>query len=76
MISLMVETNKIILLLVIFSVNFLGVIFFSKILFTILYGIPEEISDDNFVEVQKHEYIMLNFLILIISSLILLIYFF
>lgn len=76
LISLMIETSRILLILTIFFVNFIGIILFSKIFFTMIYGVPENIEDDEFYETQKKEYVLLNFLTLIIIILIFLIYFF
>jgi hypothetical protein len=51
----MVETQFSTLLYIILFVNFLGSIFFCKIMFTIIYGSQEEENLD-FVETQKKEY--------------------
>jgi hypothetical protein len=57
--------------MVIFFINFLGVVFFCKHMFTIIYGIPEGDKEDlNFVESQKKEYGMLNFLTFFIIILV------
>lgn len=76
LIALMVETQFISLLFIIFFVNFLGAIFFCKTMFTIIYGIPEEKDEIIFVETQKKEYGLLNFLVFFILLLIWLIYIF
>lgn len=73
LISLMLETNYSILIYIILFVNFAGAIFFCKIMFTIIYGIQEE-EDLEFVETQKKEYGLLNFLVCFILILLWLIY--
>lgn len=73
LISLMVETNFLILIYVILFVNFAGAIFFCKVLFTIIYGIQED-KDFSFIETQKKEYGLLNFLSIFILILLWLIY--
>ena len=65
----MVETNFLILIYVILFVNFAGAIFFCKVLFTIIYGIQED-KDFSFIETQKKEYGLLNFLSLFIIILL------
>jgi hypothetical protein len=66
----MVETQFISLLFIIFFINFLGAIFFCKTMFTIIYGTPEERDETYFVETQKKEYGLLNFLVFFILLLI------
>lgn len=73
LISLMLETNYSVLIYIILFVNFAGAIFFCKIMFTIIYGIQEE-EDLEFVETQKKEYGLLNFLVCFILILLWLIY--
>lgn len=73
LISLMVETQFLTLVYIILFVNFAGAIFFCKIMFTIIYGIQEE-KDLDFVETQKKEYNLLNFLMIFILILLWLIY--
>lgn len=73
LISLMVETQFLTLVYIILFVNFTGAIFFCKIMFTIIYGVQEENNLD-FVETQKKEYNMLNFLMIFILILLWLIY--
>lgn len=73
LISLMVETDYSVLIYVILMVNFAGAIFFCKIMFSIIYGVQEEENLD-FVETQKKEYGLLNFLVCFILLLIWLIY--
>ena len=73
LIALMVETNYTVLLFLILFVNFAGAIFFCKILFTIIYGIQED-KDISFIETQKKEYIILNFLSVFIIILVWLMY--
>jgi len=65
----MVETQFSTLLYIILFVNFLGSIFFCKIMFTIIYGSQEEENLD-FVETQKKEYGLLNFLVSFILILL------
>ena len=79
--SLMINNNNVILICTILFVNFLGTIFFCKIMFTILYGTPEKIKEDDktiieFIETQKKEYFILRTLILFIMILTFLIYMF
>jgi hypothetical protein len=69
----MVETQYSTLLYIILFVNFLGSIFFCKIMFTIIYGVQEE-ENLEFVETQKKEYGLLNFLVSFILILLWLIY--
>lgn len=73
LISLMVDTHYSTLIFVILFVNFAGAIFFCKIMFTIIYGIQEE-EDLDFIETQKKEYGLLNFLVCFILILLWLIY--
>lgn len=73
LIAIMIETNFLILIYVILFVNFAGAIFFCKILFTIIYGIQED-KDFSFIETQKKEYGLLNFLSIFILILLWLIY--
>lgn len=73
LISLMIETQFLTLVYIILFVNFAGAIFFCKIMFTIIYGIQEEKNLD-FVETQKKEYNLLNFLMIFILILVWLIY--
>lgn len=73
LIALMVETNFLILIYVILFVNFAGAIFFCKVLFTIIYGVQED-KDFSFIETQKKEYGLLNFLSIFILILLWLIY--
>lgn len=73
LISLMVETNYSTLIYVILFVNFAGAIFFCKIMFSIIYGVQEE-KDLEFIETQKKEYGLLNFLVSFILILLWLMY--
>jgi hypothetical protein len=57
-----------------FLVNFIGAIFFIKHFLVILYGIPKSSEDMDFLDVQKHESILLNFLVALITLLIILMY--
>ena len=63
------ETYATILIYVILLVNFLGAIFFCKAMFTIIYEIQED-KDIEFIEHQKKEYILLNFLVFFILLLL------
>jgi hypothetical protein len=65
----MVETQYSTLVYFILFINFAGSIFFCKVMFTIIYGIQEE-KDLYFVETQKKEYGLLNFLVLFIIILL------
>lgn len=73
LIALMVETQYSVLIYVILFINFAGAIFFCKVMFTIIYGVQEE-KDLEFVETQKKEYSLLNFLVCFILILLWLIY--
>ena len=60
-----------------FLVNFAGAIFFIKHFLIILYGIPKDEKkddDDNFIDIQKHETLLLNFLSVLILILITMMY--
>lgn len=74
LISLFTNTNMLYLFLYSFLVNFIGAIFFIKHFLIILYGIPKNSEDLNFIDIQKHESILLNFLSTLITLLILIIY--
>jgi hypothetical protein len=65
----MVETQYSTLVYFILLINFAGSIFFCKVMFTIIYGIQEE-KDLTFVETQKKEYGLLNFLVVFIIILL------
>ena len=65
----MIETKFLFLIYIILFVNFAGCIFFCKFLFTILYGVQEEESF-SFIETQKKDYGLLNFLSLFIIILL------
>ena len=73
LINLMIETQAATLIYIILFINFLGAVFFCKTMFTIIYGIQED-KDIEFIEHQKKEYILLNFLALFIILLLWLIY--
>ena len=76
LISLLIETNRFLLILVLFFVNFLGVIFFCKVMLTILYGSPSVNKEDiGLYEIQKKEKIILKTLIYAIMLLIPIMYF-
>jgi len=57
------------LVYVILTVNFLGSVVFCKIMFSIMYGVQED-KEFEFIETQKKEYTILNFLVLLILILI------
>lgn len=69
LIALMTETTTTLLICVVLLVNFLGSIFFCKIIFTMIYGVQEDVNF-NFVEIQKKECIILNFLSIFIILLL------
>lgn len=73
LISLMANTYFGALVYVILIVNFLGSILFCKIMFSIIYGVQED-KEFEFIETQKKEYNILNFLVLLILVLIWLMY--
>jgi NADH-quinone oxidoreductase subunit M len=73
LISLMTNTSFGPLVYIILIVNFLGSILFCKIMFSIIYGVQED-KDFEFIETQKKEYSILNFLVLLILLLIWLMY--
>lgn len=64
----------ILFLIVTFGVNVCGVIFFSKIFFTLLYGTPKNIVEPMTVDIQKRELTILNTLAYTILILTFLIY--
>ena len=74
LISLFTNTNMLYLFSYSFLVNFIGAIFFIKHFLIILYGIPKKPEDFNFIDIQKHETVLLNFLTTLITLLILIIY--
>jgi hypothetical protein len=65
----MVDTHYSSLFIIILFVNFAGAIFFCKIMFTMIYGIQEE-EELHFIETQKKEYGLLNFLVCFILILL------
>lgn len=64
----MTNTHFGVLVYVILIVNFLGSVLFCKIMFSIIYGVQED-KEFSFIETQKKEYNLLNFLVLIILGL-------
>ena len=69
-VSLLIESNKFILLIILFFLNFLGVIFFCKVLFNIIYGSPNiEKGELDICDIQKKEKYILNSLLFFISML-------
>jgi len=76
LITLSLETHKLILVITLIAVNFLGVIFFCQKFFTILYGVPPKQDDEiEFFEISKKEKIILQLLLVWIICLNLLMYF-
>jgi len=73
LISLMANTYFGALVYVILTVNFLGSVVFCKIMFSIMYGVQED-KEFEFIETQKKEYTILNFLVLLILILIWIMY--
>jgi len=73
LIILMVETYCTILLYIIILINFLGAIFFCKVMFTIIYDVQYD-KNIKFLEPQRKEHILLNFLVFFILMLLWLIY--
>jgi len=74
-IVLLVESNRIVLIIVLFFLNYLSVIFFCKILFGVLYGSPTiNLKDLDLCEIQKKEKIILNSLLYFILMLLLLVF--
>jgi len=72
---LLVESNRIVLIIVLFFLNYLSVIFFCKILFGVLYGSPTiNLKDLDLCEIQKKEKIILNSLLYFILMLLLLVF--
>lgn len=70
-IVLMLESNKVVLIVVLFFLNYLSVIFFCKILFGVLYG--SSVTNTNkleLCEIQKKEKIILNALLCFIFMLL------
>lgn len=81
LIALMSETHYATLVYLILLVNFCGAIFFCKVMFTIIYGVYEKDEegkeeDFEFIETQKKEYGLLNFLVILILLLLWLIFIF
>jgi hypothetical protein len=64
----MTNTHFGVLVYVILIVNFLGSVLFCKIMFSIIYGVQED-KEFSFIETQKKEYNLLNFLVLFILGL-------
>lgn len=74
-IVLMLESNKVILIIVLFFLNYLSVIFFCKILFGVLYGSPTvKVKELELCEIQKKEKIILNSLLYFILMLLLFVF--
>jgi NADH-quinone oxidoreductase subunit M len=74
-ISLLLDSNRVILIVVLFFLNYLSVIFFCKILFGVLYGVPTlKLKSIELCEIQKKEKIILNSLVYFIVMLILIVF--
>ncbi len=83
LISFMIESGFVSFCYIILIVNFLGALFFCRIMFAILYAIPTTYNDfeykkisetPNYLETQKKEFGILNLLVLLMLLLTLLIY--
>jgi NADH:ubiquinone oxidoreductase subunit 4 (subunit M) len=74
LVNFFVNTQAFFLFFFCFFVNFLGAILFIKHLLVILYGVPKDGKNLEFLDVQRHESQLLNFLIVLINCLIVLIY--
>lgn len=75
LISLMLNTKYEIMLITLFIVNFLGVIFFCKAMFSVLYGTPESMDTPHeFLPLQLKEKAILNFLAALMLFLLLLVF--
>jgi NADH:ubiquinone oxidoreductase subunit 4 (subunit M) len=74
LINFFISTNIVFLFIFGFFVNFLGAILFIKHLLVILYGVPKDGKNLEFLDVQRHESALLNFLIVLICCLMFLIY--
>ena len=73
LIVLMTQTYYITLIYSILFVNFVGVVFFFRAFFTIIFGVPED-SDYEFIDTQKKEYYILNLLVFLMTILTILMY--
>jgi hypothetical protein len=63
------------MLITLFIVNFLGVIFFCKAMFSVLYGTPESMDTPHeFLPLQLKEKAILNFLAALMLFLLLLVF--
>ena len=72
---LLISMGKFLLILILFFVNFLGTVFFCKIMFNLLYGSSNQSQDKlEYYELQKKEKIILNTLLLLILILLPLVY--
>ena len=73
--SLLLETEKFVTLLVLIIVNVLGTLFFCKIMFSTIYGTKTlNVNKNDFMDVQKKEEAILNYLSFLIIWLIFLIF--
>ncbi len=83
LLSFMVEAGFITFCYILLVINFLGALFFCRVMFAIIYAIPTTYKDfeyknitetPNFLETQKKEFGILNLLVLLIMLLTFLIY--
>jgi NADH-quinone oxidoreductase subunit M len=78
LITLMIQSKYLNLLYLIIFVNFLGSIFFCRIMFMILYGTPDlkdEERPEIFTDLHRKEYFLLNFLLFLMLVLLNVIFF-
>ena len=73
LIILMIQTYYLVLLYFLLFINFIGIVFFSRVVFIILFTLPENLNS-NFVDIQKKEYYILNLLTFFMLLLTLLIF--
>lgn len=77
LVSLMLTTDYILMLITLLTVNFLGVVFFCRVMFSVLYGTPESNPDDlQFIGLQHKEKVILNYLGYLIITLMLVVFLF
>ena len=74
-ILMLLSTKKFILLILLMSLNFIGIIYFCKIMFSILYGSSNLLSEEiEIQDINKKEKIILNTTLLYILLLFLLVF--
>lgn len=72
---MLLSTKKFILLILLMSLNFIGIIYFCKIMFSILYGSSNLLSEEiEIQDINKKEKIILNTTLLYILLLFLLVF--